>query len=117
MSKRMTTLKKAMVLLSLGGTTFAFLGFLGFGGGFPGCVRNDNLVNFYQGVGDASIDAFADSTDRAIARITGSDPDEPTDFATVVIQPTATFFTALWDNWVAQQFPLDVGPTANVLRQ
>ena len=49
MSKRMATLKKALILLSMGGASFVFFGF----GGDLGCVRNADLVRFYQGVGDA----------------------------------------------------------------
>jgi hypothetical protein len=99
----MARIKRAMVLLALGGATFVFFGF-----GNPSCVRSSNLVDFYQDVGGASINAFADST----ANIIGSD------FDAIVIEPTQGFFTSAWDNWVAQQFPLDVEPiTGNVLRQ
>ncbi|MFQ5805322.1 MAG: hypothetical protein ACE5I3_02600 [Phycisphaerae bacterium] len=103
MTKRMVAFKKMMLLLGMGGAAFTF-GI--FGGGDVGCVRNSDLVTFYQGAGDASIAAFADST----ANIIGSD------FDNIVIAPTAGFFTAMWDNWVAQQFPLDLDP-ANIILQ
>lgn len=110
MSKRMLAIKRAVVLLSMGGVGFGVL----FSGGFDGsgdlggCVRNADLVGFYQGVGDAAIEAFRDST----ANIIGSD------FDAIVLTPTANFATAALNNGIAQQFPLDVEPiTANVLRQ
>ncbi len=106
MSKRLVTLRKAILLLSMGGTTFIFFG--GFGGDL-GCVRNDDLVAFYQDVGGAGIQTFADNTRAAIG-------DEC--FDDWVITPTQGLFTAMWNNFVAQDFPLDVEPiTANVLRQ
>lgn len=95
MSKRFASLKKTMVLLSLGGGAFMFFGF----GGFDdlGCVTNTGLVTFYQGTGDAAIESFRDST----ANIIGSD------FDAWILTPTAGFVTGLYDNWVAQQFPTD----------
>jgi len=105
MSKRMVTLKKTMLLLSMGGAAFTF-GI--FGGSDLGCVRNSDLVTFYQGVGDASVEAFVDASEGVL----GSDFDD------IVIAPTQTLWTGMWDNWVAQQFPLDVDPdAANLLRQ
>lgn len=104
MSKRMVALRRMMVLLGTGGA-FVF-GLLT----APdlGCIRNDDLVNFYQGAGDATIDAFADTALNTVG----------SDFDAVVVVPAQGFFTAMWDNFVAQQFPLDVEPvTANVLRQ
>lgn len=111
MSKKMARLKRTIVLLGMGGAAFGF-----FGGGFGwgnngmdfGCVRNNDLLTFYQTVGDASIESFRDST----ATIIGSD------FDAVVLTPTANLMTSLYNNWVAQQFPLDVEPiSANVLKQ
>jgi hypothetical protein len=109
MSKRMLAVKRTMVLLSMGSMAFGvlFSGDLD-SGDLGGCVRNADLADFYQGVGDASIEAFRDGT----ANIIGSD------FDAIVLTPTANLLTAGWDNHVAQQVPLDVEPiTANVLRQ
>ena len=107
MSKRAVAFKKMVILLSMGGAAFMFPTFWGDGGDW-GCVRNSDLVTFYQGVGDAAIDSFEASATGIIGN----------DFDNWVITPTAGFFTAMWDNWAAQQFPLDVEPvTANVLRQ
>ncbi len=100
------TLKKALTLLSMGGATF-LLGF-GFDGagrgvaGMSGCVTNGDLVTFYQTVGGEGIAAFEDAT---ATNLFGQD----SDFDKMVIEPTATFWTAMWDNEVANDFPLDVG--------
>jgi hypothetical protein len=108
MSKRTIAFKKMMVLVGMGGT-FLFVPFL-WDGADVGCVRNSDLTTFYQGVGVAGIESFADSTRNAM----GYD----TDFDEWVITPTQGFFNGMWNNWIAQQYPLDVEPiTANVLRQ
>jgi hypothetical protein len=99
MAKRITVMKRALVLLAMGGATFSFVGLPAIGGWDSGCVRNADLVSFYQGVGDASVEAFRDST----ANIIGSD------FDAVVLRPAANFITALWDNQVDRSFPLDPG--------
>jgi len=108
MSTRTIAFKRMMVLATMGGTLM-FFPFL-WDGTDVGCVRNDNLVTFYQGVGGAGIESLADGTRNAM----GYD----TDFDEWVITPTQGLFTAMWDNWIAQQYPLDVEPvTANVLKQ
>ena len=99
MTKSTTVMKKAMVLLAVGGATFHFaLPVTGFG-----CqgdnIRNADLVTFYQQVGDASIESFRDAT----ANIIGSD------FDAIVLSPAANFVTGLWDNRVDRNFPLDPG--------
>ena len=99
MSKRMARFRKMMVLMSMSGA-FVFPFWWGGVGEF-GCagdnIRNADLVTFYQGAGDASIEAFRDST----ANIIGSD------FDAIVLTPAAGFITAWWDNTVDRSFPLD----------
>ncbi len=100
---KMTTLKKALLLLSMGGATFALWG-LPYGYD-ASCVSNADLVGFYQGIGDESIAAFSDATSAAINGALGATA--PSDFDQVVITPVSTIWTAMWDNWIADQFPLD----------
>jgi len=101
----MRSFRRAMFLATMGGAAFVFPFF---GGPDLGCVRNSDLVTFYQNVGGASIAAFADSASGTVGN----------DFDAMVVTPTQTLFTAMWNNWVAQQIPLDVDPTAtNLLRQ
>ena len=102
------TVKKALILLSMGGATFV-LGFSGLEAGVPTCVTNADLVGFYQTVGDEGIAAFEDATSNVVF---GQD----SDFDKIVIEPVAAFWTAIYDNWVANQFPLDVGVSGNWLQ-
>ena len=100
MSKRMATVRKMVLLLGLGGA-FAFPLV---SGGDLSCVRNQNLVDFYQGVGGAVIDSLqADAAAGA-----------STTMNNLVITPSATLWRAAFDNWVAQQFPLDLDVTGVV---
>jgi hypothetical protein len=114
MSKRMVALKKMMILVSMGGATFCLPWLCGDGLGFACApeptVRNADLTEFYQGVGDAAIENFRDGTAADIQLLLGAQAG--TDFETVVINPVAGFFTNLWDNWVDRQIPLDPGQNA-----
>jgi hypothetical protein len=100
------TVKKALILLSMGGATFALWGFSGLEAGAPTCVTNADLVGFYQAVGDQGIAAFEDATANAVFG-------QESDFDNMVIEPVARFGTAMWNNWIADQFPLDVGVSGN----
>lgn len=97
-----STVKKALVLLAMGGAAFA----LPFGnwlnGGTPACVTNGNLVGFYQTLGDEAVNAFEDATATALFG-------QESDFDNIVIEPTANVFRSAWNNWVANRIPLDVG--------
>ncbi len=106
------TLKKTLALLSMGGATF----FFGFSlPGAPGCVTNGNLVAFYQTVGDEGIAAFQDSTSNLLNQAFGTNF-PPSDFDKIVIEPVGAFWTAMWDNKVASDFPLDVGVAGDWLQ-
>lgn len=110
MSKRMVALRKTVILLGLGGAfLFPFWGG-GVGLGDYGCMRNSDLVTFYQGVGTAGVAEFTDTTRDLMPY------PEDGDFDTVVILPTQTFWTGLLNNWVAQQFPLDLDTTGPVVQ-
>ena len=107
MSRRTAAIKKTLVLLALGGAAFHFA--IPFGvpfGDSGGCIRNADLVTFYQGVGGNSIEAFRAATANAVGN----------DMAQVVINPTAGLATNMYNNWVAQRFPLDLDVTG-VVRQ
>ena len=107
---KMTAVKKALILLSMGGATFVWMGFPGLDVvDSPSCVTNADLVGFYQTVGEQGIAAFEDSTANAVFG-------QNTDFDNMVIEPVADFWTGMWDNWVAHQFPLDVGVSGNWLQ-
>ncbi|MBU0618445.1 MAG: hypothetical protein KKI02_12075 [Planctomycetes bacterium] len=104
-------LKRALTLLSLGGTTFVCLSLPSLPGlptadfgGLSCCgVTNTNLTDFYQGVCAAGIAEFADTTRDVLPFPEGGD------FDTIVVTPVETFWTSLCNNCTAQQFPLDVG--------
>jgi hypothetical protein len=109
MSKRMVAPRKTMILLGLGGA-FAFPFWGGdLGLGDYGCIRNSDLVTFYQDVGTAGIAEFTDTTRDLMPY------PEDGDFDTIVVLPTQTFWTGLLDNWIAQQFPLDLDTTGAVV--
>lgn len=99
------TIAKKLMLLSMG-TMFA-IPFLG-GMGDLGCVSNANLVDFYQSVGGAAIN---DLTETAVDTM----PAGIGNFQNLVITPTQAFWTSAWNNWITQQFPLDV--TAGTVEQ
>lgn len=90
MSKRMTDLRRALALASIGGTTFAF----GLSGAV--CASNNNVAAYYQQAGSAAIDAFFDP-----ARAFGGD------FEAIVVNPASVFFQSLWNNNVATRIPDD----------
>lgn len=99
-----STMKRALILLALGGAAFAFP----FGGnllpinGVPACVTNGNLVGFYQTLGTESINALEDATATVLFG-------QNSDFDKIVIEPTAQIFRSAWRNWVANRIPMDVG--------
>jgi hypothetical protein len=103
-------LKRALTLLSLGGTTFVCITLPSLPsasfdiGGFGCCgLNNTNLAGFYQDVCTASIATFEDAT---AANTFGQE----SDFDNLVIEPIAAFWTStLCDNCIPQDFPLDVG--------
>ena len=58
MSKLSLTLRRRLILLSMGGSTFFFLG--GLGSDFPNCwtdAQNRDIATLYQTVGNQSIAA------------------------------------------------------------
>lgn len=95
MSKRMVTLKKAMILLSMGGATFAFAGF----GSGVNCVSNANMSDFVAAVANASLESVLECTTTEV----------PEDFDAIVVQPTVDLVTDALGNFVTRQIPNDPG--------
>jgi len=104
-----TNIKKVMVLLAMGGATFAFA-FPFFGSDVidTSCVRNSDLVTFYQAAGTAGVAEYADSVRNTMPFPAGGD------FDNIVVTPTQGFLSGLWNNFVAQRFPLDLDTTGVV---
>jgi|GEM_PF-2298098 len=104
------TMKRALFLLALGGATF-HMQFSGFPmpQGVPACVTNGDAVGFYQTVGEEAVTAFEDATATALFG-------QESDFDNMVIEPVAALWRGMWDNKVAQAFPLDIGVSGNWLQ-
>ena len=106
------TLKKALMLLSLGGTTFVCISLPSFsapGIPLPGCcgLDNTNLSGFYSDVCSAGVAEFADTTRDVMQFPAGGDLD------TIVITPVEAFMTSVFcDNCIPDEFPLDPGVAA-----
>jgi len=98
MSKRTLALKKSLMLMSMGGSTFAF------GLSNATCISNEALTTFYQGTGNAAIETFFDPA----GQIGG-------DFDAVVVQPTTQFVQDWWSQWVLRRIPQD--PSFSLLRE
>jgi hypothetical protein len=105
------SMKKALILLAVGGAAFALPFGSWWAGGSPACVTNGDLVGFYQTLGVESINAFEDATSNALPAVMGPD----SDFDKIVVEPTATVWRGMWNNWVAHRFPLDIGVSGNWL--
>ena len=106
-----TSLTRALFLVAMGGVTFHQLGFTGFMPleGAPACVTNGDLVGFYQTVGTEGVNAFEDVTANALFG-------QESDFDNMVIEPVAALWRGMWNNWTANQFPLDIGVSGNWLQ-
>ena len=122
MSKRMIALRKTMILLGLGGAfMFPFWGG-DVGLGDYGCMRNSDLVTFYQDVGDAGIAAerpdglVDDPKGVVLTRIRGDGSRWFYPHAEGADDLIQTFWTGLLNNWVGQQFPLDLDTTGPVVQ-
>jgi hypothetical protein len=98
MSKR--SVKRTLLLLSMGSAAIVALP-------FPGAcaqyLSNADLVNFYQTVGDQSIDAAFDPARNVFGATS--------DFTVIVVEPTIDTLQTVWDHWVWSSFPQDPVPT------
>jgi len=91
MSKRMVTLKKAMILLSMGGATLVF--------GGMNCVTNANVSDFVSAVAGASFDSVAECL---VPQVDG-------DLGQIVVEPTVDLLSDAFGNYVTRQIPNDPG--------
>jgi hypothetical protein len=96
----MIKIKRALTVLALGGSTFFFWG--GGNGWTGGCfdmLRNSDVINFTQAIGDQSIQAFSDGVlDDNVAN---------SDYDLIIRGPATTAMQAWWDNYVLSRYPID----------
>ena len=100
MSKLSLSLKRRVALLAMGGSTFFFGGFGGFGSDFrPNCwadAQNRDITTLFQTAGT-----------EAIASASESYFTDGSDYERIIRVPATTFVQALWSNWVFEQMPQD----------
>ena len=89
--------RRTLIVLALGGSTFGFsaFGIDGFGCNY---ALNRDYENLFQAMGEATIQTVSDNVFGNIG----------TDFDNVVRAPATSFAQALWDNWVTKYVPNDV---------
>lgn len=95
-----TTIKRSLILLALGGSTFALFG-ASFGPTpLGGCnyALNGDYQTMFNTAGDAGIQAVSDGLFGNIG----------TDYDLLVRGPTTTFAQAVWANYLEAQIPDDV---------
>ncbi len=90
MTKKMRSLKRAFLTVSLGGVLFQF------GLSNWACASNNAVATLYQQSGDALIDTFFDP-----ARAFGGD------FTQIIVNPASNFVQSLWNNRVGTRIPQD----------
>ncbi len=106
MSKRMLTIKRSLVLLALGGSTFALFG-TNFGPAGFGCnyANNSDYATWYTTSGQAAVQTVSDGIFGFLQTQTG---DPLTDLDTFIWQPGTNFAQATWANWVDARVPDDL---------
>lgn len=97
----MKSLRRALVLVSLGGMAFSF-GFLGFA--CQPFAESQPYINFVEDVGDFAVDV---AVDNALDSLNNQDLKNWLD------APVTTLYQNLWSGWVRNEFPQD--PTYNTL--
>ncbi len=96
-----TTIKRSLILLALGGSTFALFGGTSFGPTpIGGC--NYALNGDYQTMFDTSGDAFIQGVSDGVFGNIG------TDYDLLVRGPTTTYAQAIWGNYLEARIPDDV---------
>jgi len=97
MSKRLLTVKRALIVLSLCGTTFSVFG-VDFGSGGCNYARFADYQTMLTASGQAVIQGVSDNVFGKIGK----------DFDTVVRNPATTFARASWANYIANNVPDDL---------
>ena len=99
MNRTWSRIRRSLLLLALGGSTFAFFGTsFGIDGGGCNYALNQNYATLFQAMGDATIDAVSDNVFGNIG----------TDYDVIVRAPTTAFAQSLWNNWVSTRVPRDI---------
>jgi len=93
MANRINTFKKALLILSMGGSAFFFLG----GMGTNGCVSNQSITTFAESAGNAGVAAFFDGTRGNLGN----------DYYAIVVDPAVTFFQNMFSGFVRTRVPQD----------
>jgi hypothetical protein len=95
MNRTWLRIRRSLLVLAIGGSTFATFGIDG--GGCNYALQQDYEALF-QAMGDAVIGTVSDNVFGNIG----------TDYDNVVRTPSTAFAQALWDNWVDTRVPDDI---------
>jgi hypothetical protein len=99
MNRTWSRIRRSLVLLAIGGSTFAFFGTsFGIDGGGCNYALNQNYSTLFQAMGDAAIKQVSDNVFGTVG----------TDFDAIVRTPTTAFAQSLWNNWVTTRVPRDI---------
>ena len=105
--KKTLGIRRALILLAMGGATFAFWG-SSFGPGQNGCnyAYNGDYQDMFQAAGDAVINQVSATYFSGFG----------TDWDNVVRIPSTAFARATWANWLDSHIPDDLPTNAVTLR-
>ena len=99
MNRTWSRIRRSLLLLALGGSTFALFGTsFGIDGGGCNYALNKDYTTFIQAMGDATIKLVSDNVFGDIGK----------DFDTVVRTPATAFAQSMWNNWVTTRIPRDI---------
>lgn len=93
MNTRFQTLRRALVLLALGGSTLAVFGPVGFGCNY---AQFGDYQKFFQTIGNTFIEDVADQVSFG------------TDWDKYVSEPLTKFSQSVWANWLDWNIPDDL---------
>ena len=107
MSRTWLSAKRMLVLVTMGGSTFALLGGV-FSPESPGCnyATFANYTTLLTSSGNAVIKTVSDNVFGKIGK----------DYDTIVRAPTTAFAQSVWGNWVSAHIPADLTNNTIVLR-
>ncbi len=107
MNKTWLQMRRSLVLLAMGGSTFGlFGGTFGPEGFACNYARFGDYETLFTDMGDAVIQTVSDNVFGDIG----------TDYDTIVRTPTTDFAQSVWGNWVSAHVPQDLPSNAIVLR-
>jgi hypothetical protein len=98
MNNSWSKVRRALILLALGGSTLGVFGTFGIGGSGCNYALFKDYETLFQGIGNATIQAVSD----------GLFGNFGTTFDDVVRTPATQFAQSVWSNWVAARVPNDV---------